>query len=201
MGGANEVALPQKNKTMSVKMKGWKKQWNEFSTKEYMTSRRYVGSYPKLKRFVLIDFLFLVIGFIGWNISLSVPEISLKWDKEPLTFENPAIASTMKTVEIREEIKTTISAESIADTIHKLESSKGKNNYSKCEAQGKFNEYGFGVPGNGTYICFDKGKDRVSVIGWIEQKIAQGYTEKELACVYNTGKRTETCPYGEHFGQ
>lgn len=68
----------------------------------FMTRNRYVGSYPKLKRFVLVNFLFLVIGFVGWNISLQLPEISVKWDSTPLTFENPALASNMKPSEVVE---------------------------------------------------------------------------------------------------
>ena len=58
----------------------------------FMTRNRYVGSYPKLKRFVLSNFLLLVIGFVGWNISLSVPEISVKWDNGPIVIEQRAEA-------------------------------------------------------------------------------------------------------------
>ena len=79
-----------------------KAQWKEFSLKEYMNRNRYVGSYPKFKKFVLVNFLFVVIGFIGWNISLQVPEISLKWESEPWTFENPALASNLKPSEVVE---------------------------------------------------------------------------------------------------
>ena len=68
----------------------------------FMTRNRYVGSYPKFKRFVLVNFLFVVIGFVGWNISLQAPEISVKWESEPVTFENPAMASNMKPSEVTE---------------------------------------------------------------------------------------------------
>lgn len=68
----------------------------------FMTRNRYVGSYPKLKRFVLSNFLVLVIGFVGWNISLQVPEISVKWDRGPIILENPALASNMKPSEVVE---------------------------------------------------------------------------------------------------
>lgn len=54
----------------------------------FMTRNRYVGSYPKLKRFILSNFLVLVIGFVVWNISLQVPEIKVTWDKGPLVIEN-----------------------------------------------------------------------------------------------------------------
>lgn len=73
----------------------------------FMTRKRYVGSYPKLKRFILSNFLILVIGFVGWNISLQVPEISVKWDRGPIILENPALASNMKPSEVVEEVKIT----------------------------------------------------------------------------------------------
>jgi hypothetical protein len=58
----------------------------------FMTRNRYVGSYPKLKRFILSNFLLLVIGFVGWNISLQTPEISVKWDNGPIVIEQRAEA-------------------------------------------------------------------------------------------------------------
>lgn len=78
--------------SLKTKSKMLKAQWKEFSLKEYMHRNRYVGSYPKLKRFVLSNFLLLVIGFVGWNISLQVPEISVKWDGMPISIENPVQA-------------------------------------------------------------------------------------------------------------
>lgn len=69
-----------------------KAQWKEFSLKEYMNRNRYVGSYPKLKRFVLVNFLFVVIGFVGWNISVNMPQVSFKWSSDPVTFERPVHA-------------------------------------------------------------------------------------------------------------
>jgi hypothetical protein len=66
----------------------------------FMTRRRYVGSYPKVKRFVLVNFLFVVIGFVGWNISLTMPEVSFKWSSDPISFERP--------VEAKFEVKETI---------------------------------------------------------------------------------------------
>lgn len=71
----------------------------------FMTRNRYVGSYPKLKRFVLVNFLFLFIGFIGWNISLQTPEISMKWDRGPIVMEQRAEAkfeANKDVVEVKE---------------------------------------------------------------------------------------------------
>lgn len=73
----------------------------------FMTRNRYVGSYPKLKRFILGSFATLVIGYVGFNISLSVPEISVKWDSTPITYENHAQAKFKAKEEAVKEIEIT----------------------------------------------------------------------------------------------
>ena len=81
----------------------------------FMTRNRYVGSYPKLKRFVLVNFLFVVIGFVGWNISLSVPEIKVTWDKGPLVIEN-RVQAKFERPEAIVEVKELTIEEKIAKT-------------------------------------------------------------------------------------
>lgn len=83
----------------------------------------------------------------------------------------------------------------LVSIIHKLESSEGKKNYSKCAEKGLYNEYGFAIPGNGKYVCFEKGQDKEAVEGWISFRKALGYTEKELLCEYNTGDKDSDCQY------
>lgn len=83
----------------------------------------------------------------------------------------------------------------LVDVIFEKESSRGKNNYSKCESQGKYNRYGYGIPGDGSYICFEKDEDTKAVAGWVADKIARGYSDSEILCLYNTGKATRTCEY------
>lgn len=57
-----------------------------------MTKNRYMGNHPRTKRFILGSFATLVIGYVGFNISLSAPEISLKWESAPVTYEQRAQA-------------------------------------------------------------------------------------------------------------
>ena len=92
-----------------------KAQWKEFSLREFMSRRRYVGSYPRFKKFILVNFLFVVVAFVGWNISLQVPEISVKWDRGPIILENPALASNIAPSEVVEVKELTIE-EKIAKT-------------------------------------------------------------------------------------
>lgn len=157
----------------------------------FMTRSRYVGSYPKLKRFVLVNFLFLVIGFIGWNISLSAPEIRVTWDKRPLVIENRAKASNLKPSEVVE-VKETAKERDLADYIWFKESTRGKHNYSKCEAIGKINGIGYAIPGDGSYVCFDSHEDEmVALNGWLMAKKAAGWSELKMLCTYSGSNYAE----------
>lgn len=89
----------------------------------------------------------------------------------------------------------TVAKRDLVDEIFLKESSRGKKNYSKCEAKGMYNRYGFGIPGDGTYLCFEKDMDTVAVAGWVAHKKALGYTDNQLLCGYNSGKFTDTCGY------
>jgi hypothetical protein len=89
--------------------------------------------------------------------------------------------------------------ETLAVYIWNKESTKGKNNYSKCEAIGKINGIGYGIPGNGNYICFASHEEEMLVLeGWLTEKIARGYSERETLCLYNTGKHSP-CNYAEEL--
>ena len=81
----------------------------------------------------------------------------------------------------------------------RLESSGGINNYSKCEAIGKFNRYGYGIPGNGKYLCFEKDEDTEAVEKWFAEKLKNGHTLKECLCLYNKGIASEECSYSTKF--
>lgn len=100
--------------------------------------------------------------------------------------------------EVSQEDETPLAIEKIVDIVHQLESSGGKNNFSKCESIGKFNEFGYGIPGDGKYLCFEKGKDREAVIAWFERELENKTVEQAL-CKYNTGQPTDSCPYVDKF--
>ncbi len=89
--------------------------------------------------------------------------------------------------------------DAIVSAIYTLESSRGKNNYSKCEVQGKYNGYGYGIAGNGKYLCFDSHEEATATVHkWVEKKIAKGYTTQELLCIYNTGS-SKDCGYYQKY--
>lgn len=92
------------------------------------------------------------------------------------------------------------SYETMADIIYKLESSSGKNNYSRCSIVGKVNYFGFGINGSGKYMCFENLKEnRTAVINWIKNHFNEGLTEAQLICHYNTGVISENCPYYKNY--
>lgn len=158
----------------------------------FMTRNRYVGSYPKLKRFVLVNFLFVVIGFIGWNISVNMPQVSFKWSSDPVTFERPVHAK-FEAKEATVEVKEIEKERDLADYIWFKESTRGKNNYSKCEAIGKVNGIGYAIPGDGSFVCFDSHDDEmVALNGWLMAKKAAGWSELKMLCTYS-GQNYSEC--------
>lgn len=142
-----------------------------------------------------IWFLGVIVGASGTMIYIQAPEIAHELTKAstPITYVNPAHAEVVPAPVVVETPKPV----DLVDVIFSKESSRGVNNYSKCEDIGKYNRYGFNIPGDGTYICFDKDQDTVAVAGWVAHKKALGYSDKQLICLYNTGKATNDCPYAE----
>lgn len=96
------------------------------------------------------------------------------------------IARPAEAKEITKEQPKTDNIEQIADKIWLLESTRGKNNYSKCEAIGKINGIGYGITGNGKYQCFNSHEEEMQVLrGWIIDKRAKGMSEHEMICLYS----------------
>jgi len=66
-----------------------------------------------------------------------------------------------------------------------LESSAGRNNFSRCESIGKYNRSGYGIHG-GKWICFDTKEEEEKAIGkWFENKM-QSMTLEQALKVYNS---------------
>jgi hypothetical protein len=93
----------------------------------------------------------------------------------------------------------TPSIQNIVKKIFKKESSEGRNNYSKCEAIGKYNRYGYMIPGDGSYVCFEKDEDTKAVEKDIAIKLNSGLSLPQALCKYNTGKVLNDCPYYQDY--
>jgi len=131
----------------------------------------------------------VAIGGSGVYVSLEAPKLMAEYNTLGIRMNNTPIVQKAKADTIVEKEM------DIVDLMFTLESSRGKYNYSKCEEIGKYNRYGFGVSGNGDYLCFEKDKDTVAVTGWVEQKKATGMSDGQLMCLYNTGITSQTCDY------
>lgn len=165
---------------------------------------------PKLKKAIMLTFL--SINAIAWIVAHSYLLVSIPNEKIIIeakaqgvgdvvdTLNETATQDTTSGIEERKD-EVSLSAPpavgKIVDIVHRLESSGGKNNFSKCEAIGKYNEFGYGVYGE-NYLCFDKGKDREAVIAWFERELKDKTVEQSL-CKYNTGQAVDSCPYVDKY--
>lgn len=102
--------------------------------------------------------------------------------KQDIIFEQKNTIQVIETVEAKE--RDTI--EDMMATIYERESSNGKNNFSKCEAIGKVNGIGYGIPGNGDFVCFDSHEDEMTALkGWLVAKRAAGMSDNAILCLYS----------------
>lgn len=111
---------------------------------------------------------------VYWSVTLP------KLKGEPI-FEQVAPIAQAKEVETKKD-----NIEELASLIYKRESSDGKNNYSKCEEQGKYNGIGFAITGDGSYICFNSHEEEMMALrGWLVAKKASGMSDEAMLCLYS----------------
>lgn len=80
-----------------------------------------------------------------------------------------------------------LDVQAISDLIWLNESTRGKNNYSKCEAIGKVNGIGYSIYGT-RFMCFENHAEEMETLEkWINNHINEGMTETELLCHYSGG--------------
>jgi hypothetical protein len=117
---------------------------------------------------------------------------------EPKVMTIQVYAKEIKPLEVKNEApegkQESKIAEQLAEIIHIKESSKGKAKKglnATCKAKGLSNEYGYNPP-----KCYkDNEAVKGIVINWIKDKQAQGLSDNELLCLYNTGIISDTCDY------
>lgn len=168
-----------------------------FSGLQYVVSEieSFVFRYSLRVRMVPVSYklFILTLGVLIGGSSVYVHSMYpiLIDDKSPdWTFENPAIfpvqAKEIEVVEVDE-------VETMADYIWMKESTRGKKNFSKCEAIGKTNGIGYSVTGNGSYVCFDSHEEEMQVLkGWIIYRRALGWSELKMLCTYS-GNNYDEC--------
>lgn len=153
-------------------------------TKKKGDFSKFIGE--KLHNIVVLYFVLSVLTVIGIAAGIHY-EI---FRDNSFVAATPALAASQPKEEEEKIVK-----KDLVDEIFLRESSRGKKNYSKCEEKGLYNRYGYGIPGDGTYVCFEKDQDTVAVAGWVAHRRALGYTDSQILCGYNSGKFTDTCGY------
>lgn len=134
---------------------------------------------------VIMEFMLAGSFVLAVKYNLVIPQIAPVEAKTVQHNEAQAIQ--------KQEAKPSIDEnEAIKELIWTRESTRGKHNYSKCEAQGKINGIGFGIPGNGKYICFENHAEEMQVLDdWIENHKVQGMSDQEMLCHYSGGNYSE----------
>lgn len=171
----------------------------EVSGIEYVVEeiRSFVFRYKLRVRMVPVSYkLFILIwGIIIGSSAVFVHNeypVLLEGPKATVwTFENVSVQPVQAKAPIVESTEKSI--DELADYIWMKESTRGKKNYSKCEAIGKTNGIGYDIPGDGTFVCFDSHEEEMHVLkGWIIYRKALGWSELKMLCTYS-GNNYEEC--------
>lgn len=150
----------------------------------------FVAAYKLRLRMVPVSYkLFIlmvgmIIGGSGVFIHTEYPNIV---QSNSIIIENTRVIEKAEAKEAEQvETPKVDRVKELSELIYQRESTSGKNNYSKCEAIGKYNGVGYAIPGNGSYICFDSHEDEMQAVrGWIIAKLAAGMSEEKLLCLYS----------------
>lgn len=127
-----------------------------------------------------------MVGSSAVFVSYEAPKL---FESHTITIEREvphAEASEPVAVKVASEIDT------MMDVIWLRESTRGKNNFSKCEAIGKVNGIGYAIPGDGSFICFENHEDEmIALRGWLVAKKSAGWSELKMLCTYSGGNYPE----------
>jgi hypothetical protein len=108
-------------------------------------------------------------------------------------FDTKTINVYVKETALKAEAKDNVSV--LVDYVHYKESGRGTAKVglnATCAKRGLSNEYGYNPP-----VCYASNEVVKSlVVDFIKSHIADGFTEKETLCIYNTGmSRNGVCDY------
>ena len=122
-----------------------------------------------------------------WSLGVVAGASGMYWVNTMPTLQGDTVSEAVRpieTVQAKEVVEDNI--DELADIIWLNESTRGKNNYSKCEAIGKYNGIGYAIPGDGSFVCFDSHDDEMRALeGWLVSKRAGGMSDDEMLCLYS----------------
>lgn len=123
-----------------------------------------------------------------WSLGAITGASAVYWVETLPKLQESAIFEQIQPIETvqAKELPKVDEIDEMAELIYQRESSKGKNNFSKCEEQGKYNGIGYAIPGDGTYICFESHEEEMQALkGWLVAKKAAGMSDDEMLCLYS----------------
>jgi len=125
-----------------------------------------------------------------WSLGAIAGASAVNWYYILPTLEETYVfeQKTVSVIEIAEAKEVEDNIEKLMALIYQNESSSGKNNFSKCEEQGKVNGIGYGIPGNGSFVCFESHEEEmIALRGWLVAKRASGMSDEAMLCLYSGG--------------
>jgi hypothetical protein len=148
------------------------------------------------RRISFILFLWFLGLITGLAYYYAVQTYNKLLEPRVIIINNAQASTETQEIEPQEVIK----EKDLSDYIWFKESTRGQHNYSKCEAQGKFNSVGYGIPGDGTYMCFNSHAEEMDAVKkWIAQHKEEGLNSRQLLCHYNQGTVSDNCAYVSQF--
>lgn len=152
----------------------------------------------KAKQFLeklLVD-IFVIIGALSilnfaCNVTKEAGEFYFSTKTVRISIVEPVKASSPVSSDFipqdKREVNPSLPVQNMMEIIWTNESSKGKNNYSKCETLGKINGIGYGIWGD-NWMCFDSHTEEMKTLEkWITEHKEQGMNDTELLCHYSGG--------------
>ena len=156
----------------------------------------FVLRYRLRLRMVPVSYKLFILGvgmLIGGSAVFIHTEYPIALDDNRIIIENTRIIEPVQAKETVIEVKKEKTIDELADYIWMKESTRGKNNYSKCEEVGKVNGVGYAIPGDGSYVCFDSHEEEMQVLkGWIIYRRALGWSDIKMLCAYS-GNNYDEC--------
>ena len=116
-------------------------------------------------------------------VLVGVIALSLNWGVLGLFEKKTIYINNAEAKTIKQQMPEVVKDEKaeLMDFIWSKESTRGKNNYSKCEAIGKINGIGYGIDDAGNYVCFNSHDEEMEVLkGWIIYHEAQGMNRLQM---------------------
>lgn len=166
----------------------------------------------KNPKYLLLTIPVLLIFMLGWSAYWFFDNYTLR---SPVILQVPWVSryhsplAPVKVLELPSQSGTPTAKPTAApvkpqsldfDKIRGLESTWGRaptGLHKNCEAQNGWNEIGYAASSG---YCFkNETEARQTFNAWVAKYTAQGYTQSEMLCMWNEGRRVTNCAYARDY--